>query len=31
VFAFQVVGDRVAEIEIVTDPAVVAALPVEIL
>jgi RNA polymerase sigma-70 factor (ECF subfamily) len=30
VFAFHVVGDRVAEIEIVTDPSVVAALPVEI-
>jgi RNA polymerase sigma-70 factor (ECF subfamily) len=31
VFAFQVVGDTIAEIEIVTDPAVVAALSVELL
>jgi RNA polymerase sigma-70 factor (ECF subfamily) len=31
VFAFHVVGDTIAEIEIVTDPAVVAALRVEIL
>ena len=31
VFAFYVVGDTIAEIEIVTDPAVVAALRVEIL
>ncbi len=31
VFAFHVVGDTVAEIEIVTDPAVVAALSVEML
>jgi RNA polymerase sigma factor (sigma-70 family) len=31
VFAFHVVGDTIAEIEIVTDPAVVAALSVELL
>ncbi len=30
-FAFHVVGDTIAEIEIVTDPAVVAALDIEIL
>jgi hypothetical protein len=31
VFAFHVVGDTIAEIEIITDPAVVAALSVEVL
>ena len=31
IFAFQVVGNTIAEIEIVTDPSVVAALPVQLL
>ena len=31
VFAFQVIGNTIAEIEIVTDPSVVAALPVQLL
>ena len=31
IFAFHVVGDTIAEIEIVTDPSVVAALPVQLL
>jgi RNA polymerase sigma-70 factor (ECF subfamily) len=31
IFAFRVVGDTIAEIEIVTDPSVIAALPVQLL